>query len=206
MKVNSGNDAQARMMGGDGAGVAIAASSPTTAGFTVAGLTGSYIGHLVVLGGLYGVITATTTTSVTIDQWYTPGSPGGAAASPPGAGTAVILPGNAPLCYMALSDIPTSSAGPDAADTTLPQEITGTGGGLIRQFAAYAHTTNIPSYTLTGTFTVNGSDTLLPRTLTRIGVFNSLKNGQMGFEAALPTPAVVSAIGDQLTVTQSVAN
>jgi hypothetical protein len=205
MKVNSGHDAQARMMGGDGAGIAVAAGTPTSTSFPTSGLTtGSFIGHLVVLGGVYGVITATATNLVTIDQWYTPGSPGGAAASAPAAGTAVILPGNAPLSYMALSDIPTGS--PAAADTTLPQEITTAGGGLVRQFAAYAHTTAIPSYTLTGTFTVNGSDTGLPRTLTRIGVFNSLKNGQMGFEAGLPTSAVVSAVGDQLTVTQSVAN
>lgn len=161
MKVNSGNDAQARMMGGDGGGIAVAASVPTQTGFTTAGLTaGSFIGHMVVFGGVYGVITATTATLVTVDQWYTPGAPGGAAASTPGAGTAVILPGNAPLMFMALSDIATPAPAP--ADTTLAQEITTAGGGLARQLAAYAHTTTVAGYTLTGTFTVNGSDTPCP--------------------------------------------
>jgi hypothetical protein len=205
MKVNSGNDMQARQMGGDGAGATGSATSPTSTGFTTSGLAaGPFVGHLVFLGGVYGVVTASTSTSVTVDQWYTPGSPGGAAASTPGAGTFVISPGNSPAPFMALGNTNTS---PVNTDTTMSGEITTSGGGLKRQLAVYSHTTGVAGYTLTGTFTANGSDSL-PVTAYRIGVFNSIvpAGGHMQFETLLSAPATFNASGDQLVVTESVAN
>lgn len=205
IKTNAGNDTQAILMGGDVVGATGSATSPSTTGFTTSGLTSSiYVGHLVVLGAVYGLISANTATSVTVDRWYNPGTPGAAAGSTPGAGTFVILPGGAPLCFMALT---ANATAPAAGDTTLTGEIVTAGGGLIRQKAAYAHTTGVASYTLTGTYTANGSDVpSLPVTIAKIGVFTSIVAGSMGFETLLSSTATMSASGDQLTVTQSVAN
>src|SRR4051812_44414427 len=148
MKVNSGNDSQAAMMGGGGAGVTGTMTSPTSTGFTASGLTsGAHVGRMVVVGSVYGVITANTTTSVTVDRWYNPATPGGTAGTTPGAGTYLIVPGNAPLEFMALTANNTS---PTGTDTTLTAEITTA--GLLRQLAAYAHTTGAAGYTLTGTY------------------------------------------------------
>lgn len=206
MKTNSGNDNQARMMGGNGVGIAVSASSPTATGFT-SGTTlvaNAYVGQMVVLGSVYGVVVSNTTTAVTVDRWYTPSSPGGAAASTPAAGTAVIVPGNAPAMFIAIS---TNSTAPASGDTALAGEITTTGGGLVRQLGVYAHTTGVAGYTLTGTFTANGSDSF-PAAVAKCAVFNTMVVGAGGltFETLLSSTATFNASGDQLTLTSSVTN
>jgi hypothetical protein len=139
---------------------------------------------------------------LTIDRWYDPTAPGGAAGSTPAATTVyVILPGGAPAWYMALT---ANNGAPAAGDTTLTGEITTGGGGLIRKICTYAHTGGAASYSLTAVYTANGSDAL-PVTIAKIGVFNSLVSGQMLFETLLSATAVMSAIGDQLTVTDTVS-
>jgi hypothetical protein len=192
-------------MGGNGVGFTGSATSPTATGFTASGLTASaYIGQQVILGSVYGVITANTTTTVTVDRWYTPATPGGAAASVPGAGTFVIVPGGAPLMFMALTQ---DTANPVATDTALTGEIATAGGGLVRQLAVYAHTPGVAGYTLTGTFTANGSDAL-PSVVAKVGVFTGMAVGAggMGFETKLSSTATFAASGDQLTLTSSVTN
>lgn len=207
-KVNAGNDAQASAMGGDQAGMTSSTTSaPTATTATDTGqawTTNQWAGHLVTLGSTYGVIVSNTATVLTVDRWYTPSSPGGAAASTPGTGVYVILPGNAPQWYMAIT---TDSATPVATDTTLPSEITTAGGGLIRKLATYAHTTGVASYSLAATFTANGSDSL-PAIIAKMGIFNSIvgATGRMQFETKLGTTATLSASGDQLTVTDSISN
>lgn len=144
-----------------------------------------------------------TTSVLTIDRWYAPATPTGSAASTPSA-TAVflILGGAAPVFYMALT---ANATAPAATDTALTAEITTASGGLIRQAATYAHTTGANTYTLTGTFTANGSDSL-PVTIAKIGTFDTLTGatGVMLHETLLSTTATLSASGDQLTVTQTV--
>lgn len=206
-KVNSGQDAQAAAMGGDLAGyTGTTTSAPTATTVTDSGAswtTNAYAGHIVVMGNnVYGVVVSNTGTVLTIDRWYTPASPGGAAATTPSTGGYIILPGNAPCWYMALS---TNGTAPAATDTTLASEITTAGGGLIRKLATYAHTAGASSYSLAATFTVNGSDTGLPVTIQKIGIFNSITSGRMQFETALSATATLSAIGDQLTVTDTVS-
>lgn len=98
----------------------------------------------------------------------------------------------------------TANAGaPASGDTTLTGEIATASGGLIRKICPYAHTTSAASYTLTPVFTANGSDSL-PVTLAKIGVFNSLTSGQMLFETLLTTTATLSAVGDAVTITETV--
>src|SRR6266540_3717758 len=208
MLVNSGRDLQSLVMGGDSTAFAGTATATTATSLTSSGFTASaYIGHIVVAGNtaatfVYGVITSNTTTVLTVDRWTNPASPGGAAASTPSATAPFIItpygPG-APL--MALT---TNAGAPAAGDTVLTGEITTAGGGLIRKLATYAHIGGAASYTLTATFTANGSDTLPATNIHKIGCFNSLTGGTMAFETALNADATLTASGDALTVTETV--
>lgn len=151
------------------------------------------------------MVISNTTSVLTIDRWYNPATPTGSAGSTPSATAVyVILGGAAPVQYMALTT--TGGFTPVATDTTLSAEYAVAGGGLIRQAATYAHTLGTNTYTLTATFTVNASDTGLPRTITGIGTFDTLTSstGVMLHETALSATATLSAIGDALTVTQTV--
>jgi hypothetical protein len=207
VKVNGGNDAQAAAMGGDVAGVTGSATSPTATGFTTSGLSsGAYVGHMVQLGAVYGIITANTATTVTIDQWLAPGAPGTTGAATPSAGTYVILPGQAPYWYMAIT---TDATTPGATDTTLASEIVAAGSGCLRKLATYAHTTGIAAYSLAATYTYTSTDqTFGSRTIAKMGIFNTLAGatGRMQFETLVSPTATLTATGDQLTITNTISN
>lgn len=203
-KVNSGNDGQARMMGGDvvgtsGTSTAAGATSLTDSG--ASWTTNAYIGHIVSTGTVYGIVTANSGTVLTVDRWYTPATPGGAAASTPSTGQYVVSPGNAPAWYVALT---ANNSAASAGDTSLTGEIVTSGGALVRKIAPYAHTAGAASYTLTPVFTANGSDSL-PVTIAKIGVFQSIVANLMIFETLLSATATLSQSGDQLTVTETVS-
>lgn len=212
MRVNGGADAQAAAMGGDIAGyTGTETSTPTGTTVTDTGATwttNAWAGHIVVdRTGVYGVIVSNTATVLTIDRWYAPASPGGAAGSTPGsAGVYVILPGQAPYWYMALTANATAAL---ATDTTLTGEITTSGGGLIRKLATYAHTAGAASYSLAATYTVNAADVTagLPVTINKIGIFNTLPGatGRMQFETIPNAPATLSALNDQVTITDTIS-
>lgn len=102
--------------------------------------------------------------------------------------------------YMALTANATAPAG---SDTTLTGEITTGGGGLIRAQATPAHTNGTNTYTLTKTFTANGSDSL-PVTIAKIGILNAASGGTLVFTTLLSATATLSVVGDQLTVTDTV--
>jgi hypothetical protein len=102
--------------------------------------------------------------------------------------------------YLALT---ANTTAPSASDTTLTAEITTAGGGLIRAAATYAHSGGTSTYTLTKTFTANGSDSL-PVTIGKVGVFNASSAGSLVWETLLGTTATLSASGDALTLTETV--
>lgn len=102
--------------------------------------------------------------------------------------------------YIALT---ANTTAPAAGDTTLTAEIATGGGGLIRAQATYAHTNGQATFTLTKTFTANGSDTL-PVTIGKVGIFNASSSGALVWETLLSTTAVLSASGDALTITETV--
>lgn len=196
-------------MGGDVAGFTGTATATTATSLTATGtpfVASAYIGHHVVAGGVYGVVTANTTNVLTIDQWYTPGSPGGAAATTPsGTSVYVILPGNGPYWYMAIT---TDTGAPSATDTTLASEITAAGSGCVRKLATYAHTTGVASYSVAATYTYTSTDqTFGSRAIAKIGIFNTLTpaTGRMQFETLLAQTATLTATGDALTITDSVS-
>ena len=207
MLVNSGRDLQALTMGGDVTALAGTATATTATSLTSSGFTASaYIGKIVVAGNsaatfVYGIITANTTTVLTVDRWYNPATPGGTAASTPSATAPFfICPYGAGAPFMGLTANSSAAAG---ADTTLASEIVTAGGGLIRKLGTYAHTAGAASYTITAAFTANGSDSL-PVTVAKMGTFNSLTGGTMAFETLLSATATLTASGDQLTVTDTV--
>jgi hypothetical protein len=101
--------------------------------------------------------------------------------------------------YIALT---ASVTAPSAADTTLTGEIATAGGGLIRAQATFAHTAGTNTSTLTKTFTANGSD-VLPVTLAQIGVFNASSSGTLAYHTALGTTALLSVVGDSVTITET---
>lgn len=204
MKVNVGNDAEAGALGGDIAGdtgtsTAVSATTLTDSGkaWTVNG----FVGHMVWSGSVYGVVLSNTATVLTVDRWYVPATPGGTAGTTPSTGVYVIAPGQAPAWFMALTATATA---PSATDTTLTGEIATAGGGLIRKLATYAHTAGASTYTMTATFTANGSDTL-PVTVAQMATFNSLTvAGRMLHRTLLSATATLTASGDPVTVTQTV--
>lgn len=100
--------------------------------------------------------------------------------------------------------ITANSTTPATSDTTLTGEITTAGGGLVRQAAVYAHTTAAASYTLTGTFTANGSDSL-PVTIAKRGVFDATSSGNLIFTTLLSATATLAASGDNVVITDTVS-
>lgn len=212
LKTNAGNDIQSQQMGGGLVGeTGTASASSATSLTTNSGRTATLndlAGQVVVAwsNGAYGLITgntAGTNTVLTVDRWYTPATPGGAAATTPGSTTGyTIMPGATPSWYMGLT---ANSSAPAAGDTTLTGEITTAGGGLIRKICAYAHTASAASYTLTAVFTANGTDSL-PVTVAKVGVSQSITAGvRQQFQTLLtPSTATFSASGDQVTATSTV--
>jgi hypothetical protein len=96
-----------------------------------------------------------------------------------------------------------NSTAPAAGDTALTAEIATAGGGLIRKVGSYAHTVGTSTATLTATFTANANDSL-PVTLAKAGVFNAASGGAMPFVSLLSPTAVVSAVGDSVTLTTTI--
>lgn len=96
-----------------------------------------------------------------------------------------------------------NNTSPGAGDTTLTGEITTGGGGLIRAISTPAHTNGTSTYTLTKTFTANGSDSL-PVTIAKIGVFNASSSGTMMLETLLSATATLAASGDSVAITDTV--
>lgn len=101
--------------------------------------------------------------------------------------------------YMAVS---ANATAPAAGDTALAGEIATAGGGLLRAAATYAHTTGTKIYTLTKTFTANGSDSF-PVTLKKFGVFNAASVGTLVYETTI-TDATLGVSGDAVTITETV--
>jgi len=189
---------------GNPLGISGTASATTVTSLTGTGFTASaYIGQMVVAGTVYGIITANTTTVLTVERWVNPATPGGAAGSTPsGTTTFSIVPGQAPAAFMALT---ANSGAPASGDTALTGEITTAGGGLIRKLASFAHTAGTATYTEAATFTANGTDAL-PVTLAKVGMFPTLTgaSGIMVFETLMSATATMSTSGDQVTNTQTV--
>jgi hypothetical protein len=154
---------------------------------------------------------------ITVDQWYVPATPGGSAGATPGTPWAwVCADGGMSSCWFAA--LATGANSPVNTDHTLATngnaEYPTAAGGLYRKICPTATDVSASARTVTlvPVWTATGSDTGLPRTFTVVGFFTSMvpgyggAGGPMKFETLLtPSSAVISASGDQLTVTEVIS-
>lgn len=217
LRTNAGEDFQAKVMGGDvftnssvsGNATATSATSMTNSG--ASWTTDMWRGHIVAMGPnnsgtgsrAYGIVVSNTATVLTIDKWYDPAAPGGAAATTPNAtGNYIILPGGGPAWWMALTEDTTQTIN-DAQTALTGELVVGTSAGLERALCTYAHTTGVNSYTLTKQYTLTGAT---PRQVQRMAIFNTSRDvtGQhMLFLSAVPNPPTL-VTNDQVTMTETV--
>lgn len=162
---------------------------------------------------VYGFIvshTSGTTPVYTVDRWYNAASPGGAAATTPNATSLYQVVAAPPDIFYALSTDTTAKSlggsGGTADSATIAQALTGeittSGGGLIRKIAPIGNSG--ASVTLTPVFTANGSDSL-PVTIGTGAISPSIvaTNGALDYMTLVSPTAVMSASGDQLTLTHT---
>lgn len=211
---NAGRLLQSNMMGGGQVGSTGQATASSSTSLTNSGAswsTNQWAGYRV-----YATVSATavvwanvisnTGTVLTVDRWYTPSTPGGAAGSTPSSTATYVIAdgGSTSAWFVGLS---ASSAGAASA-TSLSGEITTSGGGLVRKIAPYANTSTVSpvTWTLTPVFTANGTDSL-PVTIASMGGFVSMVSSDTTDtsmnQTNLNASATLSASGDQLTITDT---
>ena len=205
---NAGRDLWAGMLGGGLVGTTgtATATSATSLTASTAWTTNQWAGKRVYAGAAFGNVISNTATVLTIDQWYNPAAPGGAAQTTPGGtSTFIIADGSSTSAWF--MGITANSTAPAQTDTSLAGEITTAGGGLIRKICPFAHTAGTNTYTLTPVFTANGTDTL-PVTIAKMGTFVSLiasdVTDTMFHEDLISPTATLSASGDNLTISLTV--
>lgn len=227
---NNGRDMVARAVGGDTVGFVGTATGSSATSLTDSGATfpassggppalGGLVGHVVVAGSsaanlTYGVIISNTGTVLTVDQWHSLTAPETVATTPGTTAPYVVLPGGYPAFFMGLSVATRAFNAADAVltnDGSTVSELWFSGGGLRRRLASWAHTNGTATYTLSNTFTANGSDTL-PQTIAKIGIFQHFVNttvttsnsGIILFQTLLSATATLSASGDNVQITDTV--
>lgn len=226
----AGEQINARALGGGFFGVTGTGASPTATGITLANqLTASnYIGMRIwvtLAGGgmVFGNIISYSgnPSVVVVDQWYAvPTSSGGSftgasGTTPTGTPNYVIQDGAPPAWFVGLStNTTTITTGANYNDTSMSGELTTAGGyvGLARKVAPWGYSSGVANYTLTPQYTVQSADKTAfgtSVTLGTIGCFTSIlptdTAGTLLFETSLSSTAVLGAIGDTLTVTETVS-
>jgi hypothetical protein len=146
---------------------------------------------------VYGVIVSNTATVLTVDQWYDPTSTTGAAGSTPnGTCSYVVLPGQNPAPWMAVT---ANVFSPATSDVTLAGELASN--GFSRAVGTYAHTAAASTYTLVHLWTATGTETITNEA--QFGACNVTGGGVMPFESPEPSsPTLVS--GDTLQNTATI--
>ncbi len=196
-------------------GVAPTATTITLTGQAAPGSLTKWNGLVIVAAhtatAAWGRIKSNTTAAppvVSIDRWYKPTTPGGAAASLPVITSAYVIVDAAGPCWFVglTTKTPFTPASPSTT-VILPTEYTHATGGLNRKIAPWAHTAGANTTTLTPVYTFNTHD--VAAKITGIGVFNSLVKADtvqtMMFITKLSAAATLNAVGDSLTVTDTVS-
>lgn len=204
-------DWQSKAMGGGtaptashvGAATSVTATTLTNTGATFPTAGQGLAGQIVAVGpnsagaGATGfaVIVSNTATVLTVDRWYS-GSTWGAGTTPNGTCAYIILPGQMPAMFLAVTSDATA---PAATDTTLTSEATTN--GFARALATWAHTAAATTYTLQVVFTATGTLTVNKEAV--FGAANTTGGGVMPFESAEPNPPTLVS-GDTLTQTVTI--
>lgn len=188
---------------GNATSVAATSLTNTGAAFPTAGQ--GLAGQIVVAGPnaagagskVYGVIVSNTGTVLTVDQWYDPTSTSGAAGTTPnGTCSYVILPGQNPASWLAVTQ---NAVAPSASDTTLTAELTSA--DWARSVGTFSHTAAATTYTLNHLFTSASTVTINKEAV--FGACNTTAGGVMPFESAEPSPPTLVS-GDTLSQTVTV--
>jgi len=147
---------------------------------------------------VYGNIGTNTTTTMSIDQYWTAAD--GTGTTPAGTNAFYVIPTCVPR-FMALT---TDTSGPVAGDTALTGEITT--GGCARAKATFAHTVATSTYTMQTVYSVTASFT----NIHKMALFTCLVAGMTLGSAGIPVfitnlnqDATVGN-GDTLTVTDTI--
>lgn len=208
------NDWLSKAMG-QGCSFAFASAQGTLTGATATTATNSgatfptagqgLAGSIIVVGAnsagagstVYGRIASNTGTAITVDQWYSGTSTSGAAGTTPSTtGQYIILPGQAPAEWMAVTADATT---PTTADTTLTAELTGS--GMARAVGTYAHVAASNTYTLVHLWTATATVTINKEA--QFGAATTTAGGVMPFESLEPSPPTLVS-GDTLTNTVTI--
>jgi hypothetical protein len=221
---NGGKDIVAHQIGdtagASGTSTAASATSLTDSGASFPASSGGpparggLVGHIVVAGSVYGVILSNTGTVLTVDMWHSATAPDTVGSTPGATSAYIVLPGNAPAYFTGIS---VATRAFNAADDFLSNdgstisELWFSGGGLKRKLATWAHTDGTGTFTLTTTWTANGSDTL-PQAIAKWACFQhevtaaptTTTTGRMLFNTLLSALATLAASGDNVTVTNTV--
>lgn len=209
LRTTAGLDWENKVLGGDVGpgfnGTTHASTAPTATTLTDSGspawTTNQWKDHIVSIGGVYMVILSNTAGVLTGDRWNVPNTiatqsalttlGAGAAGTTPGTNVAYsILPGAAPLIWLALD---TGVHTPAVGDTTLTTETSAS--GLARTVGLYAHTGGNTFYTLSKTFTNNSGGNVGP--INNAGALTGQNGSTLGFYTAVSNPPTLSAL-DQL--------
>lgn len=204
LRTTIGGDWQAALMGGGianatyatGTAAAVTATTVTLPTSGAPGGTAVWNGQIIVMGGVWAVINSNTNASppvLTLDGWHTPGAPGTIAGTP-AAGVYVIVQGQAPIQYLALT---ADAVAPAIGDTTLASELAAN--GFTRAFGTYSHTASTAAFALAKTFTCTGGST----TINKEAVFLGAAASTMPFESAEPSPPTLIS-GDTLAQTVTI--
>jgi hypothetical protein len=208
---NVGREIWANNFGGGQVGTSGTATATTatslTAGAITSVTTNQYAANRLIAGTVWGNIvtnTSGTTPVFTVDRWYNPASPGGAAGTTPSGTTTFLIEdgGGSSAWFVGITN---TNISPAATDTALSGEQTTQGMG--RKIAPFAITSAVApaSFTLTPSWTYTGSTSI---TFYAIACFVSMliadTTNTMIFETLLSTSATVTTNGQQVTVTETV--
>ena len=184
---------------------AISATTATNSGAAFPTAGQGLAGSIVVVGAnasgtgsvVYGVIVSNSATVLTVDQWYSGTSTSGAAGTTPNAtGQYIILPGQNPAAWMAVT---ANAFSPSTSDTTLVGELTIN--GFARAVGTYSHTAAASTYTLVHLWTATGTETI--NNEAQFGAANPTAGGVMPFESGEPSPPTLVS-GDTLQNTATI--
>lgn len=185
-----------------GAATAASGTTLTNSGATFPTAGQALAGSVVVVSAntsgvgstVYGVIVSNTATVLTVDQWYLGTSTTGAVGTTPNAtGQYIILPGQNPASWMAVTS---SVFSPATSDTALVGELASN--GFSRAVGTFAHTAAASTYTLVHLWTATGTQTI--NNEAQFGAANPTAGGVMPFESAEPSPPTLVS-GDTLSNT-----
>jgi hypothetical protein len=219
---NDGGDALQSLMNGTGS--AATSTTLTTSNTLVTNATAGHrvyvfttSGNVFVWGNCISNTNAASASVITVDQWYVPLTPGGSAGATPGTPWAWVLQdgGLTSTWFAAIgTGTPTITNTDHAFSTGGNTEYTQAGGTLIRKICPTATDVSASARTVTlvPVFTANSSDVPnLPKVMSIAGFFASMvvgyagAGGPMKFETAISPTATIAALGDNVTLTETIS-